>query len=66
MIQEFRPIYTATNATTTNGGTHYGKGISIEDFTIGGTTIGLAVSTDDQKAMYWLKDAATQTNIVAA
>lgn len=66
VIQEFRPIYTATNATTTNGGTHYGKGISIEDFTIWGTTIGLAVSTDDQKAMYWLKDAATQTNIVAA
>lgn len=65
VIQEFRPIYTATNATTTNGGTHYGKGISIEDFTSWGTTIPLAVSTDDQKAMYWLKDAATQTNIVA-
>lgn len=65
VIQEFRPIYTATNATTTNGGTHYGKGISIEDFTAWGTTIPLAVSTDDQKAIYWLKDAATQTNIVA-
>lgn len=66
VIQEFRPVYTATNATTTNGGTHYGKGISIEDFTGAGTTIPVAVSTDDQKAMYWLKDAATQTNIVAA
>lgn len=66
VIQEFRPIYVATNATTTNGGIHYGKGISIEDFTTGGTTIALAVSTDDQKAMYWLKDAATQTNLVAA
>ena len=66
VIQEFRPVYTATNATTTNGGTHYGKGISIEDFTPGGTTIPVAVSTDDQKAMYWLKDAAVQTNIVAA
>lgn len=66
VIQEFRPVYTATNATTTNGGTHYGKGISIEDFTPAGTTIAVAVSTDDQKAMYWLKDAATQTNIVAA
>lgn len=66
VIQEFRPIYTATNATTTNGGTHYGKGISIEDYKSWGTTIALAVSTDDQKAMYWLKDAATQTNIVAA
>jgi len=66
VIQEFRPIYVATNATTTNGGIHYGKGISIEDFISTGTTIALAVSTDDQKAMYWLKDAATQTNIVAA
>lgn len=66
VIQEFRPVYTATNATTTNGGTHYGKGISIEDFTPAGTTIAVAVSTDDQKAMYWLKDAAVQTNIVAA
>jgi len=66
VIQEFRPVYTATNATTTNGGTHYGKGISIEDFTPAGTTIPVAVSTDDQKAMYWLKDAAVQTNITAA
>lgn len=66
VIQEFRPVYTATNATTTNGGTHYGKGISIEDFTPAGTTIPVAVATDDLKAMYWLKDAAVQTNIVAA
>lgn len=66
VIQEFRPVYTATNATTTNGGTHYGKGISIEDFVPAGTTIAVAVSTDDQKAMYWLKDAATQTNLVSA
>jgi len=66
VIQEFRPVYTATNATTTNGGTHYGKWVSIEDFIPAGTTILLAVSTDDQKAMYWLKDASTQTNIVSA
>lgn len=66
VIQEFRPIYVATNATTTNGGIHYGKGISIEDFIPTGTTIAAAVATDDQKAMYWLKDAATQTNLVAS
>lgn len=66
VIQEFRPVYTATNATTTNGGIHYGKGISIEDFTPTGTTIALAVSTDDQKAMYWIKDAGVQTNLVAS
>lgn len=66
VIQEFRPIYTATNATTTNGGVHYAKGVSIEDFTSGGTTIALATTVDDQKAVYWLKDAAVVTNLVAA
>lgn len=66
VIQEFRQIYIATNATTTNGGIHYAKGVSIEDFTPAGTTISLAVSTDNQKAVYWLKDASTQTNIVTA
>ena len=66
VIQEFRPIYTATNATTTNGGIHYGKGISIEDFTPTGTTIAVATTVDDVKAMYWIKDAAVQTNLVAS
>ncbi len=66
VIQEFRPIYLATNATTTNGGIHYAKGVSVEDFTSGGTTISLAAATDDVKAVYWLKDAATVTNLVAA
>lgn len=66
VIQEFRPIYVATNATTTNGGVHYGKGITPEDFTSGGTTIALAAATDDVKAIYWLKDAAVVTNLVAA
>ena len=66
VIQEFRPIYTATNATLTNGGIHYVKWVSIEDFISTGTTIPLAVSTDDQKAVYWIKDAATQTNTLSA
>lgn len=65
VIQEFRPIYIATNGTTTNGGIHYGKGITLEDFTPAGTTISLAISADNQKAIYWLKDASTQTNTVA-
>lgn len=66
VIQEFRPIYTATNATTTNGWVHYAKWVSIEDFIITGTTISLAAATDNVKAVYWIKDASTQTNIVAA
>lgn len=66
VIQEFRPVVLNTNATTTNGGIHYAKGVTPEDFTSGGTTIALSVSTDDQKAVYWIKDASTQTNIVGA
>lgn len=66
VIEEYRPVYVATNATTTNGGVHLGKGITPEDFTSGGTTISLAAATDNVKAVYWLKDAATVTNLVAA
>lgn len=66
VIEEYRPVYLATNATTTNGGIHIAKGITPEDFTSGGTTIALGATTDDVKAVYWLKDASTQTNIVAA
>ena len=66
VCEEFRPVMLTTNATTTNGGINYAKGVTPEDFTSGGTTIAAAVSTDNVKAVYWLKDAATQTNIVAA
>jgi hypothetical protein len=66
VIQEFRPVYTSTNTTTTNGGIHYAKGVSIEDFTPGGTTIPFATTVDDTKSVYWIKDALTQTNIVAS
>jgi hypothetical protein len=66
VIQEFRPILLYTNATLTNGGIHIGKGVAISDYQIAGTTIGLAVSTDNQKASYWIKDAASQTNTIGA
>lgn len=66
VIEEYRPVVLNTNATTTNGGIHYAKGVTPEDFTSGGTTIAVAVSTDDVKAVYWIKDASTQTNIVGA
>lgn len=64
-IEEFRQIYIGTNATTTNGGIHVAKGISLEDFTPVGTAIALASATDNLKAVYWCKDAVTQTNLVS-
>ncbi len=66
VIQEWRPVYVATNATTTNGGVHIAKGVTPEDFTGAGTTISLAANADGAKAVYWLKDAAVVTNLVAA
>jgi hypothetical protein len=65
VIEELR-IYTAnTNTTLTNGGLFVAKGVSYDDFATGGTTIAAAVSTDNQKAVYWLSDAATVLNTVA-
>jgi hypothetical protein len=67
VIQEFRPVVVTTSATAANGGIYYAKGVSIEDYISGGTTIALAVATDDLKATYWLKDTnPTQTNTLAA
>ena len=65
-IEEFRPVVLNTNATTTNGGIHLAKGVSIEDFIPTGTTIAAATTVDNVKATYWLKDASTVTNIVGA
>lgn len=62
VIEELR-VYTAnTNATTTNGGLFVAKGINADDFSIGGTTIAAATTTDNIKAVYWLADAATVLN----
>jgi hypothetical protein len=66
VIEELR-IYTATtNATLTNGGLFVAKGVNYDDFAPAGTTIAAAVSTDNQKAVYWLADASTVTNTIAA
>lgn len=66
ICQEYRPIYVATNATALNGGVHLAKGVSIEDYSVTGTTIALATSADNSKGVYWLKTAATQTNLATA
>lgn len=62
VIEDLRAVIITTNATTTNGGLFIVKGISIDDFSPLGTTISAAASTDNVKACYWLKDAATITN----
>lgn len=65
VIEELR-IYTATtNATATNGGLFVVKGVNYDDFTSVGTTFAAATTTDNIKAVYWLKDASTVLNTAA-
>jgi hypothetical protein len=60
-------FFTATrNTTTTNGGLNVVKGLSYRDFVAGaGTTIPAATTVDCIKAVYWLADATSVTNITA-
>jgi hypothetical protein len=64
-IEDLRLIITTTNATTTNGGLFVVKGLREELFTSVGTTIPAATTVDNIRAVYWLADASTVTNITA-
>jgi hypothetical protein len=65
VIEELR-VYTSTsNATAANGGLFVAKGVNIDDFSPGGTTIAAATTTDNLKAVYWLADASTVLNTAA-
>lgn len=65
VIEELRIAIVNTNATATNGGIYLAKGLNIGLFIDTGTTIAAASATDQVRAVYWLKDAATQTNTTA-
>jgi hypothetical protein len=65
VIEDVKILTTTTNATATNGGLFMAQGISYDDFTVVGTTIAAAATTDKIKAVYWLADASTVTNDVA-
>ncbi len=66
VIEELRVVMACTNATATNGGLFVVKGLRVENFATSPTAIGAAVSTDNVRACFWLKDAATVTNTTAA
>lgn len=65
VIEELRQVFVTTNATATNGGLFVVKGLRQENFVGGGTAIAAAVSTDNVRACFWLKDAGTVTNTAA-
>lgn len=64
VIEDLKMAVTVTSATTTNGGVYLVKGLRREIFSANGTTIAAAASTDQQRAVYWIADAATVTNTV--
>jgi hypothetical protein len=66
VIEDLRVITTTTNATATNGGLFVTKGLRIENFSVGGTTIPAATTVDNIRAVYFLADAITATNTSAA
>lgn len=66
VIEELRAVLTTTNSVATNGGLFVAKGLRIENFILGGTTISAATTVDNIRAVYWLRDAATVTNTVSA
>ena len=66
VLEEYLAVFTTTNATATNGGVHMVRGLNKDLFTpTPAAAIPSAVSTDLQRAVYWLKDAATVTNVTA-
>ena len=66
VIQDMKCSITTTNATAANGGVFEAKGLRVELFTPSGTTIASATTADNQRAVYWLADAAIVTNTTAA
>ena len=65
VIEELWAVVVTTNATSTNGGLFLAKGLSYGDFTAGGTTVAAATTVDKIKAVYWIADASTVTNVTA-
>lgn len=66
VIEELRFVWTLTQATASNGGLFLLKGAGLMDFTTAGNTFPfIATNVNNQRGVYWLKDAATVTNGLA-
>jgi len=64
VAEEIRIAYVCTNATPANGGLFLVKGLNPSVFT-GNTSIAEASATDNVRAIYFLKDAASNNNQAA-
>lgn len=65
VVEDLRIYQIVTNSTLTNGGVHVVKGLRVENFNPSGTgtSIPAASTIDNIRAVYFLKDAVTQTNV---
>lgn len=66
VIEELRLALAITNATLTNGGLFLVKGLNYSTFTPAAPNIAEAGTSDNIQGIYWLADAGTVTNTVAA
>ena len=64
IIEDLRCVYLLTSVTTSNGGVYVIKGLNFDQFSNVGGTVPAGVSTDNIRASYFLKDAATGTHLV--
>lgn len=64
VIEELRFVITSTSTTVLNSGLQLVKGVNYSDFLPTGTTIPVSTNTDNIKAVYWLSDSGTATNVV--
>lgn len=62
VIEELRAVMAQTNSVLASGGLFVAKGLRPELFITSGTTIAAATTTDNQRACYWLADAASVLN----
>lgn len=65
VIEDLRLVMIVTSVTTNLGGIYLVKGLRRELFSSAGGAVPAAVSTDNIKACYFLKDATTGTALVA-
>ena len=66
VIEELQVAMSTTNSTVTNGGLFLAKGLNFSDFAAVGKIIPAAVSTDNVKSVYWLKNSAVETNTISS
>jgi len=64
VAEEIRVAYVCTNATAASGGLFLAKGLNYSTFQAA-TTIAEATSTDNQRAIYFLRDNAVNNNSIA-